>query len=314
MSIDHPYNKHSPLSGSLAVVLLVCVFFLTACGEEKWPVNEPPVFDELTILEPAADWKKYIGGQPLVLDISHTGQGYLSARAFDDGRMKSVQVTADHGSRTYTYFIEPGEEAVIPFTEGDGTYTVSGYQQIEGSRYGQLYEEKLDIRLDNVFYPFLYPSQYVNFSADSDSTRLAQELLPPEAGDLEGLEAVFDYIVTHIRYDTVKADQVPAGYIPDVDETLRTGKGICFDFAALTAAMLRARDIPTRLVVGYVGDVRHAWVDVYIREPGTFKGDVSLEGSCWIRIDPTFYASSTDASYILSYIGDGTNYVTQYIY
>ena len=31
------------------------------------------------------------------------------------------------------------------------------------------------------------------------------------------------------------------GYLPDIDETLETKTGICFDYAALMCAMLRCR-------------------------------------------------------------------------
>ena len=33
----------------------------------------------------------------------------------------------------------------------------------------------------------------------------------------------------------------------------------------LTTAMLRARDIPRKLQIGYAGTVKHAWISVYIR-------------------------------------------------
>ena len=51
-------------------------------------------------------------------------------------------------------------------------------------------------------------------------------------------------------------------------KTLRTGRGICFDYASLTAAMLRSQNIPARLEIGYSGDVYHAWISVYTEETG----------------------------------------------
>ena len=41
--------------------------------------------------------------------------------------------------------------------------------------------------------------------------------------------------------------------LPSVDETLKTKKGICFDYAALMTAMLRSQGIPTKLEIGYQG-------------------------------------------------------------
>ena len=42
-------------------------------------------------------------------------------------------------------------------------------------------------------------------------------------------------MITNISYDEEKARTVESGYLPDVDETLESGKGICFDYAALNA-------------------------------------------------------------------------------
>ena len=41
----------------------------------------------------------------------------------------------------------------------------------------------------------------------------------------------YTYVTEHITYDYDKADSVEAGYLPDVDETLQSGTGICFDYA-----------------------------------------------------------------------------------
>ncbi|MCI9382900.1 MAG: transglutaminase domain-containing protein, partial [Lachnospiraceae bacterium] len=66
-------------------------------------------------------------------------------------------------------------------------------------------------------------------------------------------------------------------YLPDVDATLQERKGICFDYSALFAAMLRAQDIPVRLAIGYVqpDNIYHAWNQVY------------LDGE-WVWMDSTF--------------------------
>lgn len=129
------------------------------------------------------------------------------------------------------------------------------------------------------------------------------------------LDVIYQYVTTHITYDTEKAASVSTGYLPDIDETLRTGKGICFDYAALTASMLRSLSIPARLDIGYSGDVRHAWVDVYIESIGWVKRAVEFNGNEWKMIDPTFAAAAgnEDNEAIDEYIGDSSNYTVQYI-
>ncbi len=295
----------------LSFLLLVTSFFaVSGCGTGQESDSLPPEYDPVRVLEPEAPGESVLDSGCLTLDVSRTGYGYIVAQAEEDDLKKSVQITGP-GGVTYPYFIEPGETAVLSFTEGSGDYNVSIYQQIEGSSYAAVSSDTVKVKLKNEFYPWLYPNQYVSFSPDSEACRLAISLLPSDASDLEGLEAIYDYVISHISYDYEKADTVKAGYLPDIDETLRIGRGICFDYAALMTAMLRARDIPCRLVTGYAGPVKHAWIDVYIRSKGWMSRAISFEGDTWTRIDPTFLASGEDEG-ILEYVGNNSNYQEQY--
>ena len=85
-------------------------------------------------------------------------------------------------------------------------------------------------------------------------------------------------MVAAILYDFVRATTVQTGYLPVVDEVLSQGKGICFDYAALTACMLRTQGIPTRLEIGYADTVYHAW------------NTVLIDGQ-WLRVDTTAEAN-----------------------
>lgn len=286
---------------------------VTGCGSGKQSgaEPEPPVYKPLQILVPEASGEKVLGSSPLTLDISHTDQGYLTARADADSGKMNVQL-AGPDSTIYSYFIEQGEDAVIPFTGGSGDYQIICYQQVSGSRYAALYSENLEVTLDNEFLPFLYPNQYVDFTPETKASKLALEMLPEDAEDVQVLEAVYTYVTEHLVYDEEKAATVEAGYLPDVDETLETGKGICFDYAALTTAMLRSRDIPCRLQIGYAGEIKHAWIDVYIRSKGWVNKAVEFSGKSWNRMDPTFDSTGEDKEAIQSYIGDGDNYTVQF--
>ena len=158
----------------------------------------------------------------------------------------------------------------------------------------------------------MYPNQYVNFTPDSEASKLALSLLAEDATEQESIDAVFQYVTQHVTYDEDKAVTVETGYLPDVDETLSTGKGICFDYAALTTAMLRARDIPCKLQIGYAGTVKHAWISVYIRSKGWVDKAVEFSGESWSRMDPTFDSNSEDKKGIQQYIGDDDNYSVQF--
>ena len=70
------------------------------------------------------------------------------------------------------------------------------------------------------------------------------------ASDLDVVSSVYSFVTKNIAYDNAKAATVQSGYAPFPDNTLASGKGICFDYASLMTAMLRSQQIPTRLEVG----------------------------------------------------------------
>jgi hypothetical protein len=75
-------------------------------------------------------------------------------------------------------------------------------------------------------------------------------------------------------------------------ETLLNRKGVCDEFANLATAILRAKNIPTRLAIGITYDGQnwgnHAWIEVY-----------NTKQKAWIPSDPTFReAGFVDATHI----------------
>ena len=124
--------------------------------------------------------------------------------------------------------------------------------------YATEFQTTCQVTLENEHLPFLYPNQYVWFTKDTKAIALAEEVVTPADTDLDAVALVYDYVTSHVTYDWDKAKTVENDYLPDVDEVLRSGKGICFDYAALMAAMLRSQKIPTRLEIGYAGTTYHA--------------------------------------------------------
>ena len=295
----------------LFFVWLLFGILLAGCGNSPSSDEEPPVYSPARVLTPEAPGKKTLGSSPLILDISNQDQGYLTAESDSDDSRMNIQLTAPSGV-VYSYFLEPDEQTVLPFSEGSGEYLITCYQQVDGNQYAALYTETLTIKLQNEFLPFLYPNQYVDFSTKSKTCKLAASLVKKDMTDIDILKTFYTYVTSHISYDYDKADSVEAGYLPDVDDTLSTGTGICFDYAALTTAMLRSQDIPCKLQIGYSGDVKHAWIDVYIRGSGWVTKAVSFDGDTWKLMDPTFDANSDGDEAIQEYIGDESNYTVQF--
>ena len=77
----------------------------------------------------------------------------------------------------------------------------------------------------------------------------AKDLTKNVKNNQEKVKVIYDYVTKNIKYDDKKANTVETGYIPSIDETLKSQSGICYDYSVLTAAMLRSIDIPTKLVM-----------------------------------------------------------------
>lgn len=302
--------KKSNLVRLLIITVLVICLSASGCGSSSKDSQLPPDFSPPRVLVPEAPGSQVLGEAVLTLDISNMSQGYLTALSEADDKRSNVQLLAPDGT-LYSYFIEAGESAVIPFSGGSGQYQITCYQQISDSQYAALFAQSLDVTLDNEFLPYIYPNQYVNFTPDSEASTLALSMAGEDTSDLDALDAIYTYVTENITYDYELAETVDAGYLPDVDATLASGTGICFDYAALMTAMLRSLDIPCKLQIGYSGEIKHAWVDVYLKSKGWVEKAAFFDGDTWGRMDPTFASGSTDDS-INEYIGDGDNYTVQF--
>lgn len=169
-------------------------------------------------------------------------------------------------------------------------------ENVGGDSYVVSLTHDVDVQIENEFLPFLYPNQYVDFHADSQAVAKGSELAANTWSDLEVVQNIYNFVIKNISYDTEKATSVSYGYIPNVDDTLTSGTGICFDYAALMAAMLRSQNIPTKLEVGYSGDAYHAWISTYIDETGWVDNIIEFDGHDWQIMDPTLAASNDSES------------------
>jgi transglutaminase-like putative cysteine protease len=78
-------------------------------------------------------------------------------------------------------------------------------------------------------------------------------------------------------------------------------------------ALLRTQGIPTRLEVGYSGEVYHAWISTYVDEMGWLDNLIQFDGTSWQLLDPTL-AANNDATSVKDYLGDGTHYLSKFTY
>jgi hypothetical protein len=246
------------------------------------------------------------------IDASNASSGYVMVKQSGSSKRLKVQIIKNG---TYNYDLNNGGSfETFPLQMGSGQYTVRIMQNVSGNSYIELYSAAINASLGSSLSPYLYPNQFVNYTASSGAVRKAFGLCMNAQTDLDKVKSIYNYIINNISYDTYKASTVSGGYLPNVDSTLSSRRGICFDYAALMACMLRSQGVATKLVVGTVSpkNANHAWNEVYIQNVGWITVKIQVTGAGWKRMDSTFGAART--STIETFIGNGSNYTSLRLY
>jgi len=165
----------------------------------------------------------------------------------------------------------------VPLQMGQGTYTVSVLQQIEGTKYKPLKSESMYVGdVGNNTAVYTSPSLIVNYNAEMEAIKGYGDMTANKGAD-DQIMAVYQDLVTKYGYDYDKAKNLPSDYVPVIDDMYRSKLGICYDYSVLFASLLRYNGIPTKLIMGYAPDINsyHAWNEVY------------MDGK-WITVDTTY--------------------------
>nr|WP_312576774.1 transglutaminase-like domain-containing protein [Sedimentibacter sp.] len=233
------------------------------------------------------------------INASNCNDGYIKIKYLKP-TTKNLKVIIENNSTKYTYDLNSsGEYDAFPLQMGNGKYKIKVFENITDNKYSLKQSVDIDVKLNNTNSPFLVANKLVNFSGTSDVVKKAHELTEGIDDEIEKLDVIYNYIITNIVYDTEKAKNVKSGYVPDVDEILKSNKGICFDYASIMAAMLRSEGIPAKLVTGYSSNlsVFHAWNEVYTDETGWIVlNQMYFDGNQWNLMDSTIASTAKQSN------------------
>lgn len=317
---------HRPLGYRLHYYVTILCFFLivslvgcSSTGSKNHTSNVdksgPPRDSTPDVKTPTASGAVTYGSDIVQIDASNTTDGYVMLNYSGSNEKVKFQIGTPDGIQ-YTYPVTAyGQYLAYPLPGGNGTYTLNVFESASAADdlYAVAFMQDIEVSIADQLTAYLYPNCYVNFTADSRTVQKAEELAGDCYSDLEVITNVYNYVIENVTYDTDKAKNISYGYIPNPDETLDTGTGICFDYASLMASMLRSQRIPTKLEVGYVEDVYHAWISCYVEEIGWVDDVIEFDGSSWSLMDPTL-AANNKRSDVKEYIGEGNNYMVKYTY
>lgn len=212
------------------------------------------------------------------LNTSKSGDGLVELKINVNTTAK-LKVLVQKGETKYYYDVNALATESIPLQLGDGTYTVALLQNVSGTSYKRLDAQTVQASGIQSFEPYMVSNPIVKYGAEDDVVKFARMLTKNAKSDDEKIKAVYTYITAKFKYDTNRAKNVQSGYVPDVNAVLKASSGICYDYSAVMAAMLRSLDIPTKVNMGYSKYMKayHAWNEVYLKSTGT-----------WITLDTTY--------------------------
>jgi len=268
------YNDTSALIKDSRTYLPIRVVLEAFGASVKWNESFSRV-EILTGTQPPVTTPVLVGGY---FDIKDLSRGLIHVVYKDGGKIKII---IEKGTGKYTYDLNStGVRESFPLQLGDGSYKVGLYKNISGTSYSLVTSRSFDVKISNANDVYLTSIQTINWNVDSNAVAKAIDLTKGTQNVSEKARILWDYMVKNNSYDYIKAANVTSGYVPVVDRTLSERKGICYDFAALYAAMLRSQGTPAKLIKGYAPKYAsgyHAWNEVYDASQGK-----------WLVVDTTY--------------------------
>ena len=192
------------------------------------------------------------------------GQAFEAEPEFDEwGNRFAVFTITDPGVRNFDY-------EIIAEVRTDYFRPLQDFDLSQG----------IDQHLD-----FAQPTEHIESNHGSILSLQSSQFTSDS--ELEFVRQVTNWVNDFVSYDLAYVDVVHSS-----TEVLATGKGVCDEYANLEAALLRAKGIPTKFVVGKVFNGRiwenHAWLKAFV------------PGFGWMHVDPTYLeAGFVDGSHVI---------------
>lgn len=188
----------------------------------------------------------------------------------------------DANNKTYTCAADKNTH--LPINK-DGKYTVRVLKNKTGKKYYVIFKKAFTIENCK---EYLGSSEVVDFEENQKflSSKAIQKILNKKTPS--GIaKSGFQYLTKNWEYNYDRAKNVKSWYVPNTDANNKDKKGICLDYAAAYASIMREAGIPCKVIFGNVqtkkGTIYHAWNEVLINDEWKFVD------TCWNEFGSTNY-------------------------
>lgn len=198
------------------------------------------------------------------IDTSNASKGYVSVAYYNTEKKLKGYISLGGRDQTFT-MRNDGNWTNIPLTLGSGTYEIRILENTTGTKYGSVISATATFNDNGAMDRYLVSIPTMEYNSGMAAIQKAAALASGKS-EANKVAAIYEYVVLNTSYDYDKLKSIPSGYEPNIEDTYRSRKGICYDYAALFGAMCRSQGIPTKMIKGYVTGVSgyHAWNTVYV--------------------------------------------------
>ncbi|WZL73625.1 transglutaminase-like domain-containing protein [Clostridiaceae bacterium 35-E11] len=217
---------------------------------------------------------------------SNTVEGVVELTGTTDQNKIKILLKKDNIQKWFDVQLDDGRfHEALWLTDGKGAYTISimVHEKDRNYRYGP------SINIINIqeVNKYLVPTKHVE-STNEVVVSLSKAITKNQKTDRRKAKSIYDWVVNNIRYDFDKFNEHQNknyDHLYGALNTLKTKKGVCYDYASLTAALGRAAGLQVKMIKGegitnvYKG--LHAWNEIYIADEKK-----------WISVDTTFGSTS----------------------
>lgn len=241
----------------------------------------------------------------LLLNTSFADTASLPSVNFSEPGIISVCFDSQPSTYQVLMIKANGQDVVYPLIHisdsfpcqfGTGEYTATVLEHQHGDEYLPLnsWNYQLNSSTDNIF---LQSIQNINWTKNAPYIQSYASSFSKTGNTQLFIKVVHDDMVKHFNYDYQKLSTVTNPYVPDNTSLYKSKVGICYDFSSYFAAVMRAYDIPCKLVKGYrTGiDSYHAWNEVY-------------DGNTWQTVDISYDINLKEMNVVSDVYQDSSNY------
>ncbi|MDR1541355.1 MAG: transglutaminase-like domain-containing protein [Clostridiales bacterium] len=226
------------------------------------------------------------------IDTSEVAKGLVKVQ-YSGELNKAVKVLVEANGDKNVYSVRDNEPNYVPLQMGTGLYKISMLQNVTGNKYKPLFSQEVKVDKIDQNAMFSSPSLLISFNSAMKSIVAYHSMTSGEKKS-EAVNMIYKDLVLSYSYDFDKVKNLPTDYVPVIDEMYIQKKGICYDYSALLAGVLRSQGIPTKLIMGYAPNVKeyHAW------------NEILVDGK-WIVVDTTYDSQLAKANMAFTFAKNG---------